>query len=92
MGDVVEPRRLRKLLEILAEHGVSKYKDGSVEIEIDGRSMIYANQEATKKEFDMDNYVTASGNGYASDEPITSQLSDEDAMFPGYNHVRSHNS
>jgi hypothetical protein len=91
MGDVVEPRRLRKLLEILAEHGVTKYKDGTLEVEIDGSSMIYASQDAAKKEFDMDNYVTASGNGYASDEPISPQASDEDSMFPGY-HVRSHNS
>jgi len=91
MGDVVEPRRLRKLLEILAEHGVTKYKDGTLEVEIDGSSVLHANQEVTKKQFDMDNYVTTSGNGYASDEPLAPPLSDEDAMFPGY-HARSHDS
>ena len=78
---VPSTKKLKSMLRMLNEFGVSKYRDSEVEIEFSGIIPISAEQvEASKKDFSMDNYAQQQ-TAQASQEPVDSLgLSEHDYL------------
>jgi len=71
----MDPRKLRKLLEILNEFGVKEYKTDKIQINLDPSFRV--SDEETEKVFSMDDYT---GSGDERPDELGENYNDEQIL------------